>query len=263
MKFVKPRVYLVSRPSFDWQEMDKFLGDEGIDLAEKPMISEDIHDSGAPIIEAAARLCYMSYAKGRKDVEDFIRNLMEHRDGSVFEHVNYGVIVTGVSRSLTHELVRHRSGFAYSQRSQRYVDEGDTKFIIPPLLEEISGGALRDFEREMAIVSGRYKIMVEELTNTSNEREYTTLTDKRKAVRSTARSVLPNATETKIFITANVRAWRWFIEQRGSRFADAEIRRLAIMIWHVLREESPLLFNDFELDGQGIEQELVPRYSKI
>ena len=77
-------------------------------------------------MEVSARLCYMSFGRGRRHIEDFITNLLSKGDGSVFEHVNYGFVITGVSRSLTHELVRHRAGFAYSQRSQRFVDESDS-----------------------------------------------------------------------------------------------------------------------------------------
>ena len=76
----------------------------------------------------------MSFGRGRRDIADFIHNLLRSKDGSVFEHVNYGFVFTGVSRSLTHELVRHRAGFAYSQRSQRYVDETEGSFVLPPAL---------------------------------------------------------------------------------------------------------------------------------
>ena len=79
--------------------------------------------------------------KRPRDIADFILNLLSSKDGSVFEHVNYGFVFTGVSRSLTHELVRHRVGFAYSQRSQRYVDESDASFVLPPALARGQRGA--------------------------------------------------------------------------------------------------------------------------
>ena len=115
-----PKVYLVSKPSVDWDQIAQFLEDEGV-----PPIPDSIRageDESVAIAEVSARMCYMSYGKGRKDIADFINNLLNFKDGSVFEHINYGFIFTGVSRSLTHELVRHRAGFAFSQRSQRYVD---------------------------------------------------------------------------------------------------------------------------------------------
>jgi len=114
-----PKVYLVSKPSVDWDQIAQFLEDEGV-----PPIPDSIRageDESVAIAEVSARMCYMSYGRGRKDIADFINNLLNFKDGSVFEHINYGFIFTGVSRSLTHELVRHRAGFAFSQRSQRYV----------------------------------------------------------------------------------------------------------------------------------------------
>src|SRR4029077_8011627 len=70
---------------------------------------------------------------------------------------------------------------------------------------------------------------------------------RRKMARQAARCVLPNATETKIFVTANSRAWRHFIEMRGSRHAEVEIRKLAVAVLRVLRTEAPNLFGDYEL----------------
>ena len=127
-----PKVYLVTRPVVDWEQVAAFLEDEGV-----PPIPDSIRagaEESSAIIEISARLCYMSFGRGRRDITDFINNLLSSKDGSVFEHVNYGFVFTGVSRSLTHELVRHRAGFAYSQRSQRYVDETDSPFVVPPAL---------------------------------------------------------------------------------------------------------------------------------
>ena len=133
------RVYLVSRPAVDWEQIAAFLSDE-----ELPPIPDSIRagtDDSNAIIEVSARLCYMSFGRGRRDISDFIHNLLSSKDGSVFEHVNYGFVFTGVSRSLTHELVRHRAGFAYSQRSQRYVDETEGSFVLPPALTGEDGDA--------------------------------------------------------------------------------------------------------------------------
>ena len=89
-------------------------------------------------------------------------------------------------------------------------------------------------------------------------------TDRRKAIRQAARAVLPNAAETKIFVTGNVRAWRHFIEMRASPFADAEIRELALQVLAILQEESPLMFGDFRIsetaDGARV---ATPKYSKV
>ena len=95
----------------------------------------------------------------------------------------------------------------------------------------------------------------------SSQRAYKTLADglakrfakiedrtlRRKKAREAARSVLPNATETKIFVTANGRAWRHFIEMRADPAADVEIRKVAVAVLKVLQVESPNLFGDYTI----------------
>ncbi|MDP6403147.1 MAG: FAD-dependent thymidylate synthase [SAR202 cluster bacterium] len=260
-----PKVYLVTRPSVDWEQVAAFLEDEGV-----PPIPDSIRagdDESSAVIEISARLCYMSFGRGRKDIADFVNNLLSSRDGSVFEHVNYGFVFTGVSRSLTHELVRHRAGFAYSQRSQRYVDEAGAPFVVPPaLLKEIEGSeeARAILEEALEKTSSSYKELVETLDKILPAEWFDAARDRRKAVRQAARAVLPNATETKIFVTANVRSWRHFIEMRGAVYADWEIRGLALAVLEILQLEAPLLFGDFTVDelpdGTRI---ATPVYSKV
>ncbi len=257
------KAYLVTKPSVDWEQVAAFLADEGA-----PAIPHSVRageDESAAIAEISARLCYMSYGRGRRDIADFINNLLRSKDGSVFEHINYGFVFTGVSRSLTHELVRHRAGFAFSQRSQRYVDETDSRFVAPPALAHAADDESRVvFEAAIESAAQSYKALVETLTSAIPRERFELATDHRKAIRQAARSVLPNATETKIFVTANVRAWRHFIEMRGSPFADVEIRNMAMMILEALQREAPLLFGDFTIeelpDGT---KTATPKYSKV
>ena len=259
----EPNVYLVTKPSVDWEQVAAFLDGEGV-----PGIPDSIRageDESAAIAEISARLCYMSYGRGRRDIADFINNLLRSKDGSVFEHINYGFVFTGVSRSLTHELVRHRAGFAYSQRSQRYVDESSGRFVAPPALADVAGSeAETAFEAAIESAAESYAALVEALQSAIPREQFEYRTDHRKAIRQAARAVLPNATETKIFVTANVRAWRHFIEMRGSAFADVEIRRLAIMVLEALQVEASLLFGDFTIetlsDGS---KTATPKYSKV
>ena len=261
----EPRVYLVSRPSVDWDQVAAFLKDEGV-----PPIPDSIRagtDESAAVIEISARLCYMSYGKGRRDIEDFINNLLASKDGSVFEHVNYGFVLTGVSRSLTHELVRHRAGFAYSQRSQRYVDESDGSYVMPPAISR-DGAANKDaleiYTEAITEASAHYDKLADALERGLPEDMFESRRDRRKAVRQAARAVLPNATETKIFVTGNVRAWRHFIEMRAAETADWEIRNLALIVLEVLQREAPLLFSDFSIgelpDGT---RTATPVHSKV
>lgn len=261
----EPSVFLTTRTAVNWESVAEFLEAEGV-----PPIPESIRagdDESAAVVEVSARMCYMSYGRGRRDIADFVNNLLSSKDGSVFEHVNYGFVVTGVSRSLTHELVRHRAGFAYSQRSQRYVDEAGAAFVVPPALAREVGDvetASKVFEKAVEMASASYDEMVAALEIALPQDLFELKTDRRKAIRQAARAVLPNATETKIFITANVRAWRHFIEMRAASYADWEIRKLALRILALLQEEAPLLFGDFTVeqlpDGTSV---AAPLYSKV
>ena len=261
----EPKVYLVTRPSVDWAQVAALLEDE-----EVPPVPESIRagsDESAAVVEISARLCYMSFGRGRRDITDFINNLLSSGDGSVFEHVNYGFVFTGVSRSLTHELVRHRAGFAYSQRSQRFVDEAESPFVVPPALSRDTAaatGAREAFDVAVESASSSYADLVARLEKALPSDLFPHWRDRRKAVRQAARAVLPNATETKIFVTANVRAWRHFIELRAASYADWEIRRLAIMVLEILRKEAPLLFDDFSVeDLDDGTQVATPTYPKV
>ncbi len=259
----EPTARLITRPAMDDQQLEQFLIDE-----ELPPAPESIRagtDTSAAIAEASGRICYMSYGRGRRDIEAFIGNLLARKDGSVFEHINYGFVLTGISRSLSHELVRHRAGFAYSQKSQRYVDESQgCSFVVPPAILECGGEALAAFEKQMAQAMETYGRLVETLAGNLPGAQDLSATDKRKAVRQAARSVLPNATETKMVVTANVRAWRHFLEMRASEYEDAEIRRLALKVLAALQVESPLMFGDFTVKtlGSGV-QVARPRHSKV
>lgn len=261
---VRPKVYLVTKPAVDWAQLAAFLADEGA-----PGVPQSIRaggDESAAIAEAAARICYMSYGRGRRDIADFIENLLRSKDGSVFEHINYGFAFTGVSRSLTHELVRHRAGFAFSQRSQRYVDETGGSFVAPPALDRAAPDAKANAILQDALANAAlsYDALVDALAAAIPRERFASATDHRKAIRQAARAVLPNAAETKIFVTANVRAWRHFIEMRASKYADEEIRRLALLVLNILKDEAPLLFGDFTIaelpDGAKI---ATPQYSKV
>jgi thymidylate synthase (FAD) len=200
---------------------------------------------GERLAEFAGRLCYMSqHNPARRTTRDYLENIKKQGHGSVLEHANYSLLLEGVSRSLTHELVRHRAGFAYSQLSQRYVDESDAAFVVPPAIvgdEELEGAWRAQIEAAQA----SYVALVAQLME-----RYGWVADKvhrRKMAREAARGVLPNSTETKIVVTGNARAWRTMLELRSSEGAELEIRRAAVAILRVLQTEAPAFFSDFEI----------------
>jgi len=237
----KPKVYLMGRQAVVEDELARFLTDEGVLFTTDTKVAAEI------LNEIAGRTCYMSFGKGRKSNLEYLENILSSKHGSVLEHAVWNLLITGVSRALTHELVRHRAGFGYSQLSQRYVDESEARYVVPPLYQE--NAALR--AQWQKTIDGIRQAYVE-LANATSEyvqKKHPEMAprDRRKWARQAARSILPNACETKIFVTANSRALRHFLEQRGSPHADTEIRLLAVEMCRVLKKESPNLFHDAEI----------------
>ncbi|NUQ07976.1 MAG: FAD-dependent thymidylate synthase [Phycisphaerae bacterium] len=222
----RPSVYLVGRQVVNDAEIDRFLGDHGV-----ASWTTDTEVAGEKLAEIAGRVCYMSFAKPRPGGNSkYLSHIKEVGHGSVLEHAVWNLLITGVSRSFTHELVRHRAGFGFSQLSQRYVDESVAEFVEPdcigddPELHEIFRAAVEQSQQA-------YIRLTEGLARKFADVPDATL--RRKMARQAARSVLPNATETKIFVTANARALRHFIELRCNE--------------HILRKDSPNLFGDYTL----------------
>lgn len=234
----EPKVYLVGMQVVADAELERFLDDHG------SVWETDAPDAAERLCEAAGRLCYMSFGKGRKTNAEYLGNIIGVGHGSVLEHAIWNFIVTGVSRSLTHELIRHRAGFGYSQLSQRYVDESEADYVEPPSIAE--DPELHAIWLEaIAQSQAAYCKLVDGLAAKFSSVEQATL--RRKLARQAARSVLPNACETKIFVTANARALRHFIELRGDEHADIEIRALAVQMLRILQEHSPNIFGDYEI----------------
>ncbi len=244
MRIVRePTVYLVGRQVVDGAEVDRFLADHGVSW------QSDTEVAGEYLAEIAGRLCYLSFAKPRPGGNKvYLDHIKEVGHGSVLEHAVWNLVFTGVSRSLTHELVRHRAGMGYSQLSQRYVDESTAEYVEPDCIA--TDPALHAVWLETVSQAHQaYMKLVAMLAETFKDEPDRTL--RRKLARQAARSVLPNATETKIFVTANARALRHFIEMRASRHAEVEIRKLAVQVLRLMQSEAPHLFGDYELIPLG------------
>lgn len=204
------------------------------------------------LAEFSGRACYQSWTrpnpKTRENV-DYMKHILELAHESVLEHASATFYIEGVSRSLTHELCRHRH-LSFSQLSQRYVAEDDAQLVTPPAIESHSrdngdspdsfitdvGEAWDDIESGRILdFRGAYQRLVKSLTDEGLPR---------KQAREAARAVLPNATETKIVVTGNMRAWRDVLKKRWHVAADAEIRQLAGELLRQLREIAPNTFQD-------------------
>lgn len=206
------------------------------DWSPEPGVSD-----GESLIEAASRGCYQSWSRPNPATatnEGYIRHILDVGHFSVIEHATATFLFEGVSRSLTHELIRHRH-FSYSELSQRFDNMEYAKGVIPPAISRLLDKYLQeqwiiDFEKAKSEYSG----IVEFLQDKS-------LT--RKQAREAARAVLPNMTETKIVVTGNFRAWRQFIAMRATIHADAEICAVAVEVLQWLQNHAPNVFGDFEL----------------
>ncbi len=241
----RPVVYVVGRQTVQQPEMERFLGDHGVTWASDTAIASEM------LCETAGRVCYMSFAKPRPGGNAaYLGHIKESGHGSVLEHAVWNLLIVGVSRTLTHELIRHRAGMGYSQLSQRYVDESVAEYVEPDIIAadpETHAVWLEAVEHAHQCYVKLADLLAKRIAADPATKELP-VTDRRKSARQAARSVLPNATETKIFVTANARALRNFLEQRGSRHAEPEIRLLANEVCRIMQQEAPNLFGDYRLE---------------
>lgn len=183
------------------------------------------------VVAAAARLCYSSDSVAElcerlddEKVAAFVRRLRDMGHLSPFEHVSFQFSIDGVSRALSHQLVRHRIA-SYSQRSQRYVEERGFEFVVPPSVAR-KPEVLSKFEGIMSRLQEDYR----ELLNCLPAED--------------ARYVLPNACTTSLMATFNARSLLNFFEHRTCNRAQWEIRFLADRMLELVREVAPNLFSE-------------------
>jgi thymidylate synthase (FAD) len=240
----EPIVYLIGRPQFDLDTLAIFLQNEGVEWRRSAGATQ-----AEEIIETAGRICYMSYSERQSPRTNtaYIFNLIAQGHESVLEHVSWTFILTNVSRAFTHQLVRHRVGFSFSQLSQQYHDESDAQFLMPMLVDHLPE-AKQVWRSAMETAQQAYHDLMTQLEATFDaEGAQMSPTERRRAIRSASRSVMPNATATKIVVTANARAIRHFLTVRGSIPGDEEMRRVASAILQQMQVEAPALFADFHI----------------
>lgn len=207
-----------------------------------PQWQTDASDDAGRLMEFAGRLCYLSFHNplGRTN-RAYVDNLLQQAHFSVIEHVTASIAIRGVSRSLTHELVRHRH-FSFSQLSQRFVNEDEARVVVPEALraEGLEGEALQ----AAAAARQAYQGLATALDRCLRARVPDRIA-RRRLARQAARSVLPNMTETMIIVSGNLRAWATFLKKRGAPEAEPEIRRLALLVHALLMDLAPEVFSHF------------------
>jgi len=253
MKLTKPMVIKLAQTKVDPDGVRRLL--EALGVSEEGGTRFlDMPMTGETLIELAGRLCYESFEVGlnpnvtriRGSTREYIENILRRGDGSVAEHGQVSFAFLGVSRILTHELVRHRVGIAISQESLRYVRLREIKMWLPDELSE---------EQKDALIQAA----------TASEEAYLRLTesvpwdtmsmDEKKRMTSALRRILPDGLATNVIWTANHRTLRWVIEMRTDPSAEVEIRTLFDQVAQICKRDFPNLYQDFirtELpDGTG------------
>lgn len=242
---LEPCLYVLSRPALDLGEIARFLSQEGVQWRQSSGTT-----AAEEIVEFAGRICYMSFGNKQspKSNREYIQNLLDQQHDSVLEHATWTFLLSGVSRAFTHQLVRHRAGFSFSQMSQQYHDESAAKFVVP---DEIKAdpGAMETWLQTIRELRNVYQSLSRDLDR--NKNGFASLKEARRSVRSAARSVLPNATETKVVFSANGRALRHFLSVRGAIPGDLEMRKVSALIYSKLQHEAPALISGFEMTSHS------------
>ncbi|MGQ0841133.1 FAD-dependent thymidylate synthase [Actinokineospora sp.] len=205
-------------------------------------------DGGEALAEFAGRACYQSWKKPNPATATnagYINHIIEVGHLSVLEHGSVTFYLTGVSRSLTHELIRHRH-FSYSQLSQRYVPEKSASMVEPDVIAD-DPVLHAKFLAAAQASQDAYNELLAGLEEKFADVPSATL--RKKQARQAARAILPNATETRIVVTGNYRAWRHFIAMRATEHADVEIRGLAVECLRQLQKAAANVFADFTISA--------------
>jgi flavin-dependent thymidylate synthase len=288
MRILKsPKVYLITRPQIVEEGLAAFLSEQGLQW---PTPTEGVAPAER-LVEVAGRCCYMSFGKkaGSKTNAKYIQNLIGINEdgtwksgpahGSVCEHPAWSFLIVGAGRGFSHEQVRHRTGWAYSQLSTRYCDfereeeEGtwDPGFCIPPL-SQLSEKSTNAFDEKLRQSQQSYcellKLIENDLQNNPKFMETLAPYDERerkrmlrKAARGAARDILPIATEAIMVMSANARAIWNCIVLRGNEHAEAVIRDIYVQVAKIMEVEMPNLFKGIKYQEcwDGTQIVLMPR----
>ncbi|MEJ2296626.1 MAG: FAD-dependent thymidylate synthase [Candidatus Lokiarchaeota archaeon] len=185
------------------------------------------------VIEKAGRTSYQSYEQQtEQSYKTFIKMLIRNKHESVLEHATASFKISGISRALTHQLVRHRL-CSFTQQSQRYVNEQNFNYIEPDDIIN-NPNAHNIYTNLMEHIRDQYS----QLRDLGIKKE-------------DARFILPNSIESEIIMTANFRELRHVLRLRGEKAAQWEIRRLAIEILKILKKEVPDVFQDMEIEEEN------------
>ncbi|WP_372446749.1 FAD-dependent thymidylate synthase [Microbispora oryzae] len=251
-RHVEPEVFLVAKPSVDYDELARYLheigGESWLERLDRDQLTPQ------DLAEFAGRLCYRSFEPGlnpnvtriRQDQDAYLRNILASAHGSVLEHLSFSFVLHNVSRVLTHELVRHRPGVAISQESLRFVRLADLPFWFPDWarqdaeLTKRAGELLDRMEEFQTWMAGHFGL--DDPGVPFAEKKHRT---------SFMRRFAPEGVATGLVWTANVRTLRNVIEARTAASAEEEIRLVFNRVGEIMRQEAPALFGDYTVTDDG------------
>lgn len=258
----EPRVYLVAGPVIYMGSMEAILRNEfgGADWQR-----DGDGMPGELLCEFMGRMCYGSFGdkQGRKSTRTYLENVMNSGHGSVLEHANYSFLVTRCSRGFTHQMVRHRAGFAYSQESTHFIKYDEGAEVCLPGMEAVFEQHTVDFQA--LIISLKAYVDVCELIQ--GEVFQNMSKGRKKAICGTARNLLPTAIQSRLGMTGNIRSLRHFIELRGEECNVPEIRMVANGVLCQMLMYAPTCFCEYESyvaeDGFVAIRSTVPTRRKV
>jgi thymidylate synthase (FAD) len=235
------QLYLIASTAFRAGH-ETFLRSHSLHWSEQLNVSE-----AQRLIEFAGRICYMSFGERQspRTNPQYVANLILQGHESVLEHATITILADGISRALSHQLVRHRVGFSYSQLSQQYHDETQAQFRMPADLESVPE-ALAIWQASVEASKQAYLAMLQKLEDSTFGQDLNSK-ERMRAIRSASRTILPNATATSLVMSGNVRAWRHLFDVRGSIAGDEEMREFCAKCFDILCAEVPAGFADFEV----------------
>lgn len=254
MKWVYPHTFFIGHTTVDVEGLKAYL--KHTEQEEFMVAYEAAEKSGLKpeeiLISFYAKLCYKSLVMGHndnltqiRDVRDNITGCISTGHGAIFEHVQFNFVTTGCSRVLTHELVRHRVGMAYSQTSGRYCRLDKLEMVSDPILG--SGTVKEEVEKLMSTLQDTYADLVR-ITGLDNPSlPFST----KKRITSALRRIAPNGQANEIGWSCNLRALRHLLMMRTSRHAEREIRVVFNDVYRIIKERYPLLVSDAKEETVG------------
>lgn len=236
-------VRLIAKPSICWSAVRELTNSIGADWKRSPDTTE-----AEELVELSGRICYMSFGSRQspRSNREYIRNLIDQGHESVLEHAVWTFELSGVTRAFTHQLVRHRVGFSFSQLSQQYVSHEEFEMLAPIDLAE-HPGVSSAWTKARDVLHAAYRSIRDTLEDEIPREQFGSEKERQRFINSVARQVLPGAVSTRVMVTANARAIRHFLKLRGAIEGDREMRDVSTALLKIMKAEATALFEDFEV----------------